>query len=107
MMTGRRPMRSRAAKMVPSSVNDQQRERALDHGLGEHDALDQVLFLVDERRDELGVVHRAGAHGHELRATLLEVLLDELVSVVDDADGRDGEHAVARTDQQRLRVVYR
>ena len=37
--------------------HDKQRKRPLDSALGEHDALDQVFLLVDERRHELGVVH--------------------------------------------------
>ena len=89
---------------APFAVHQQQRERSVDDTLRESDAVDEVVFLVDHQRDELGGVYRAGAAGHELLAAAGEVLLDELFGIVDDADRRKGERAQMAAHDKRLRV---
>ena len=84
--------------------HDEQGERALDRLLGKLDALDQIVLLVDEGRHELGAVDRTRAHRHKLRAALLEIRLDQLVGVIDDADRGDGERPVLAAHQKRLRI---
>ena len=84
--------------------DDEQRERPVDGFLCVLDARNEVVFLVDERGDELRGVHLARAHGHELPAAAGEVLLHQLLGVVDGAHRGDAERAQVRAHQQRLRV---
>ena len=84
---------------------DEDGGRAVHHVLGVTDAVNQIILLIDECGNEFGRVDFAGAHGHELGAhACIEVLLDQLVGIVDDAHGGDGEKPQMRADQQRLRV---
>ena len=83
---------------------DKQRHRAVDHFLRVQDAGDEVVLLVDERSDELGRVDLARAHGHELMAVVGEVLRDERLAVVDDADGGKGVKSQMGTHEQGLRI---
>ena len=84
--------------------HDKQGERSVDGLLGELDAFDEAVFLVDEGSNELGVVHLARAHGHELLSAGGEAFLDELLRVIDDAYRGDAESAEMRAHQKRLRV---
>ena len=83
---------------------DEQGEGALDHLLGVENAGDQVILLVDEGGGQLGGVHPAGAHGHELVAVVGEIGLDQLVGVVDDAHRGDGIQTKVGPHQQGLGV---
>ena len=85
--------------------HDHQRQRAVDALLRVTDAVDEVLLLIDEGRDQLGGIDHAAAHLHEVGAAVLHDLFGQLVRVVDLTDGRDGIRAVVRADQQRLRLV--
>lgn len=73
--------------------HEQQRHGAFDLFLHVLDARNEIVFLIDERCDQFGLVHFARAHGHELVAMIGEVLFDERVGVVDHAAGGERKHA--------------
>ena len=84
--------------------HDEQGERSVDDLLGELNAFDEAVLLVDEGGNELGVVHFARTHGHELLSAGGEAFFDELFRVVDDAYRRNAESAEVRAYQKRLRI---
>ena len=68
-------------------------------------ALLDGILLADESRHELGRVDPASAHLEKMGAAVLVDGADELVGIVDLADGRDGKAAEMGLHEQRLGVA--
>ena len=89
---------------APVVLQDQHGGGALDLLLGVADAFGKVGLLAHDGGEELGAVDPPAGHGVEVAALPLQAVPDELVRVVDDADGADGVVAQAGPDQQGLGV---
>ena len=68
------------------------------------DALHEAVALVDERRNQLGTVDAARAHGHELVPVIRKIGVHQFLGIVDLPYRRDGVQTKMRAHQQRLRV---
>ena len=84
--------------------HNQDRNGTLDHFLGIVDAIHQVFLHIDQRCHQFGSVDLTGAHGHKLMAMVREIVLNQFVGIVDDANGRDRINTKVRANQQRLGV---
>lgn len=73
--------------------HEQQCHGAFDLFLHVLDAGNEIVFLIDERCDQFGLVHLTRTHGHELVAMIGEVFFDERVGIVDHAAGGEREYA--------------
>ena len=72
--------------------HEQQRHGAFDLFLHMLDAGNEIVFLVDKRCDQFGLVHLTRTHGHELVAMVGEIFFDERIGVVDHTAGSKREH---------------
>ena len=78
---------------------------AVDDLLSEADTLFKRALLVNHSSDELIGVDPSAGHGVEMTAAEGQILADELIGVVDDADGTDGVDTQIGPDEQRLGIA--
>ena len=101
-----------ASHFIPGGVNslgrhDHDGHGALDDLLRVLDPFDQVWALVDDGRHQLRGVDIAAAHFQKMGGGGGKQFVDDLIGVVDLADGHDGKGAVVGADDQRLRFIVR
>ena len=85
-------------------LQNQNGGRPLDQVLGKTNPFRKGALLIDQGGDQLIGVDLSPAHGIEMAAAEGQVLLQQGLRVVDDADGADGVGAQVGPDQQRLGV---
>lgn len=90
--------------MLPVLFEDEDGRRAFNLLLCVADARDQIVHLVDERRNEFSLVDLARAHRHELMPVVGKIVVHQLFGIVDDAHRRNRIQPEVGTHQKRLRV---
>ena len=98
-----------SAVLIAHGVNALGREDEHAHGAVDDllcipDTFDEIILLVDDGGNELGLVDLTVLHFKEMRV-ILENCLYDFFRIVDFTYGRNAEGAVVGTDQDRLRLV--
>ena len=102
----------RTSQLIPHAENaplshDQHAHGSFNHVLRMADAVNHILFLVNQGCHQFRGVDVSIPHLHELGRSVVEQLLQQFRLIADLSNGGDGKGSVVGTHRQRLRFIIR